>query len=441
MKGLFYKMPVAVQRKMGWRLRDLQTWSGRRNQRALFEQFNRLSPEGKKKWVFDQVRVVALFAQRNNPFYNRYYREKGFDAADMRSFEDLKEIPVVTKELLRAAGDEWLQPLPGQLFGNTGGTSGNPLKFCLSRTQGIRERFYMSQIWSRIGCSFKHTRAVFRGLNLGNRSWVYNPEADAYFINMYRSLDETAGEIEAFFSTQRVEYLHGYPSTIYAFASNCLREENMGLQQNVRRHLRGVLLGSEYPAPQYREVIEKAFSVPTISWYGHSEKVILAAENGLPFTYEPFHSYGFCEAVPFEDGNMHLVGTCYDNMASPFIRYDTGDSIEPEQIENGLLASFRVENGRLGEFVIDQNNHPVSLTAFVFGRHHKVFEHAEFIQISQDRPGHALLHVTTRHPIPAEQLTQWFDLTNVDMKFDIKCREQPVRTRQGKIPLLILKNN
>jgi phenylacetate-CoA ligase len=201
--------------------------------------------------------------------------------------------------------------------------------------------------------------------------------------------------------------------------------------------LKGILLGSEYPAPPYRSVIEKAFPVPTISWYGHSEMTVLAGENGTPLVYEPFHSYGFCEAVPSPDGQMHLVGTCYDNFASPFIRYDTGDSIAPEQVENGLLASFRIQNGRLGEFVLDQTGHPVSLTALIFGRHHKAFESAEFIQISQDRPGHAILHVTTRTLGTADQMMKRFDLGNINMTFDIECREQPVRTERGKIPLLI----
>lgn len=437
LKNIFFKLPSKIQRVLGWRMRNLQTLSPRLCHRASFRKFGQFSTEEKKQWIFEQTRSITLHAQLNNPFYSWYYKEAGFDSATLRGFKDLKQIPIVTKEILRSSKKKWLQPKPGQDFGNTGGTSGSPLIFCMTKDQKNRESFYMSQIWQRIGCSPKHTRAVFRGRNLGNAPWTFYPPADAFFINTYRPLDEIASEINYFFNTHRVEFLHGYPSLLYYFANKCLKSEYKNLRQSVNRHLKGILLGSEYPAPHYREVIKKAFPVPSISWYGHSEMAVLAAENGSPYLYEPMHSYGFCEGVPLADGDTHLVGTSYDNWNSPFIRYDIGDSIEPIRVDEDLLFSFRIKNGRLGEFILDRTGHQISLTSLIFGRHHKAFENVEFIQISQDVPGHAVLHVTNRKPVSAKQVAEWFDLSNINMDFDINCREKPVRTERGKIPLLI----
>ena len=339
---------------------------------------------------------------------------------------------------MRAAGGAWLRPDATTPVGNTGGTSGSPLQFCSSREQGVRERFYMARVWARVGCTPCGVRAVFRGVNLGQAPWVYQPQDAAFFVNTYRSYAGTARELETLFTRRRVAFLHGYPSSIYQFALYCLREEAAPLRRAVVRHLKGILLGSEYPAPPYRHVIETAFPVPSVSWYGHSEKVVLAAERGTPGVYEPFQSYGHAEAVPAPGGGFHLVGTSFDNYHSPFIRYDTGDGITPEQVEAGLLRSFRIRDGRLGEFILDHAGHPVSLTALIFGRHHAAFARGEFIQVSQDRPGHAVLHVTCRPGGAAdEDLRGWFDLSNVAMTFDVVRRSSPWRTPGGKVPLLI----
>jgi len=136
------------------------------------------------------------------------------------------------------------------------------------------------------------------------------------------------------------------------------------------------------------------------------------------------------------DVRTHLVGTNYENRLSPFIRYDTGDVIEPVSIVDGILESFRIQEGRLGEFIFDANNHPVSLTALIFGRHHNVFETADFIQISQDKPGKATLYVTSLnadYSLAADS----FDFTNVNISFNVKFRDNPYKTNLGKIPLLI----
>ena len=136
------------------------------------------------------------------------------------------------------------------------------------------------------------------------------------------------------------------------------------------------------------------------------------------------------------DGRTHLVGTNYENRLSPFIRYDTGDGIKPVNFADRILESFRIAEARLGEFILDSSNNPVSLTALIFGRHHKIFEVADFIQISQDKPGMAILHVTAPG-FEYSQVDELFDLKNVNISFNVKFREGPYKTKLGKTPLLI----
>src|SRR5690606_33596347 len=140
--------------------------------------------------------------------------------------------------------------------------------------------------------------------------------------------------------------------------------------------------GSELPSPLLRETVEKLLGCSSVSWYGHTERAILAYEKEGSATYYPFFTYGFAEAL--DEGR--LVCTSYYNRASPLIRYDTGDRVDPV-VNDGLLDKFKISNGREGDFIIDKLGNKIFLTGLIFGRHHELFESARHIQIYQPATG------------------------------------------------------
>jgi phenylacetate-CoA ligase len=81
----------------------------------------------------------------------------------------------------------------------------------------------------------------------------------------------------------------------------------------------------------------------------------------------------------------------------------------------------------------------ISLTALIFGRHHRVFEIADYVQIRQHYAGKAVIVVSiSGDQRPSKhRLASLFDLAHVNISFDLEIREQPIRTKSGKTPLLI----
>ena len=77
------------------------------------------------------------------------------------------------------------------------------------------------------------------------------------------------------------------------------------------------------------------------------------------------------------------------------------------------------------------------LTALIFGCHHKAFDVADYIQIGQTEPGKATLYVTMKDGRVQGDLGRMFDLTNVDIDFEFKVVEKPVRTAMGKLKLRV----
>ncbi len=400
--------------------------------------YQRMTSTEQQEYVLARMRSIVEHAYRNNALYRAFYHENGFTPDQLEHFGDIKRIPIVSKALLRQYPlEERSVPQSGRMLINTGGTSGEPLHFYLDRNSFAREWGHMHYIWSRLGYDRHCTKLTFRGKNLCDCPLKYNPVHNEYLANAYCHPSEVANAISSVLSRSQISFIHGYPSLIYDFARFC-EEEAPSLVTRLNSSLRGILLASEYPAPVYRETIESVFEAPTISWYGHSEAAVLAFEASAKYRYEPLMTYGYAEAVADESGRYHLVATSYHNMVSPFIRYDTGDIIDPKW-DNQMLDSFRISEGRVGEFIVDKKGRRISLTALIFGRHHKIFELARFVQVRQTEPGKATIVISFPQGIHSEQITiaQGFDLSGVAVDFDFEIRTEPYVTSGGKVPLLV----
>lgn len=405
------------------------------------ESFETLEPERKKDWIFERMKRLVAHAGTNVPFYTNFYREAGFSTDELRDYGDIQRIPIVTKaDFLRFPLQERIQPCIRASVSNTGGTSGQTLSFMVEPHLRDKEWAYMHRIWKRREYGAGCLKLRFRGANLGEDLLRYNPGEGEFLVNTYLDHARTCAAIEMLIRRHPIRYLHGYPSAIYGFACYCRDHLPERLMKPLQKSLRGILLGSEFPSPAYRDVIDDVFGPISLSWYGHSEMAVLAGENGHPYVYEPFQSYGHVEAVTSRQGDSkRLVATNYDGFASPFIRYDTGDLIEPVDTEEGLLRSFRIAEGRVGDFVLDAKGHQVSLTALIFGRHHQIFNTLKYVQVAQRKPGEVLIiaTVTDDSSRPAENFWQDFDSSGVDISFDVKFVPSPYRSPAGKVPLKV----
>lgn len=96
-----------------------------------------------------------------------------------------------------------------------------------------------------------------------------------------------------------------------------------------------------------------------------------------------------------------------------------------------------LKEGCSGAFIEDKHGKKIPLTALIFGRHHKAFDVADYIQIGQTEPGKATLYVTMKEGRRQGDLEKLFDLTNVDIDFEFKVVEKPVRTAMGKLKLRV----
>jgi phenylacetate-CoA ligase len=403
--------------------------------------FKILSGAAKKQWIFEKTLSLVKHAENKVEFYRQFYVAAGFSSDELKGYEDLSLIPIITKADLKEYSLEGRSALAIQaLNSNTGGTTGQPLSFRIEKSLRDKEWAYIYYMWQRRGWRAGFLKLRFGGTNLGNRPFQYVPTEGEFLVNTYMGQDEICQVLVTLLKRFPIHYLHGYPSALGAFARHASEHYQDDLVIPIRKHLRGILLGSEFPTPCYRDIIEETFGHKTISWYGHSEKAVLAGEKDEPYVYHPFQSYGWVEAIENSGStSRRLIGTNFHGYACPFIRYDTGDTVNLVQENDGLLESFRIAEGRIGDMVKDAEGNEISLTALIFGRHHSVFADVQHIQVAQLTPGKVLLLASGLPDVPERRQRFWagFDTSGVDIDFEVKFLDEPVRTPVGKVALKV----
>ena len=303
-------------------------------------------------FVIEQFSQIFEYAKNNFPFYQELYRKTGVLDLKIQSLEDIIKIPIITKEDIRNNIDQF----KGSMLLNTGGTSGEPFRFYVDKYAFGREWAHMHTIWEKKGYQYTDLKITLRGRDLGEKTFQYNPVHNEFIINTYKNIAEVKDNIIQLFSKYEIKYIHGYPSAVYNFLQELDMVISLDEKNIITKNLISCFLGSEFPMPHITCFLESKWGLDYISWYGHSEMCILAYDETKQNDYKPFYTYGYTEVV-----NKKLIGTSYHNFDMPLIRYDTGDLVEPYYLENGLLDSFKITEGRNGDFILDVNHKRIPL--------------------------------------------------------------------------------
>lgn len=400
--------------------------------------YTNLSDKERQDFIFKRVHAITEYAIANIPFYKDYYRKHNFDISQLKTFDDIQRIPIINKHDLLEYPIELRSNMDAPKFlVNTGGSSGYTLSFYVQPSSIGNEKAHIHTMWSQIGYKPSDLRLYIAGRSAVKNGVDYEFARHTISIDMYKPFEETAPLLIKKIKHHPCYYLLGYPSVLSEFAEYC--KTNQVLLNLLKSHLRGALLSSEFPYPVYRNPIENIFKIKTKSFYGHTERCVMAYETDEKFNFIPFQTYGYAEAIPNDNNHYDLIGTSYYNQASPLIRYNTKDIIDNPCIKNGILTSFNIFEGRSGQFILDKSGKKISLTGLMMGRHHPIFNYCSHIQIAQEKKGEATILYVPKQDGSIKNIEKLFDSSNVDITFDFKKIDKPIRTISGKVNLLVTK--
>ncbi len=393
----------------------------------MVQYYENASTDEKHQYLIERLDSIVKHAQTNIPFYQTLY---GKAVIQIKSVSDFECLPIITKLQVR----EYTKETKGTMLVNSGGSSGEPLSFYVDSAAWAREWAHMHYIWKITGYKQTDLMITMLGKNIGNIPYKYNAVHNEFRLNPYINANSIVPEILRLFKHYPVKFFQGYPSTIYNFFKELEPVLNDKEKSMISKSIQSCFFSSELPLPYMVDYLKKVWNLNCISWYGHSEMCVLGYESNNNGIYKPFVTYGYAEEC---DGT--LIGTSFHNYDMPLIRYSTDDLIESTKNKFGIVESFKITSGREGDYIEDNEGKKIPLTSFIFGRHHKIFEIADFLQVSQIEKGKATIYVIFKNEpsMSIALVASYFDLSNIKIDFDFLFLREPIRTQRGKLKLRI----
>lgn len=417
---------------------------------ARFPEFRQLASEV-EGWSTDQVaeyqlrqlRLCLTHAAQYSSFYAKRFAEAGFDPRHMSSPADITACPQLTKTDLAQHLDEIVctqPPRKARLYITTGGSTGTPVGFYLQKgVSRPKEQAFLEAQWRRAGYSEGARVAVIRGQVIspsgqgriahydGTRGWL--------MLSSYHMTEDRLSDYLDAISAFQPEVLHAYPS-----AALQLVELLQRTGQRWPTKLRCMLAGSERVTQPQKRVLEEAFACRVYTWYGHSERAVLAGEGRVSGSLYFWPTYGYVEFGPPDDNGLcEIIGTSFHNMAMPLVRYRTGDFARlhdasvhgPKELD---WPAVRTVDGREQEYLVTATGRKISLTAF--NMHDRSFDGLYAVQFFQDKPGYAELRYIAGSHFDYGRLPQIESLVarklGDDMRFALKEVNSIEKTGRGK---------
>lgn len=334
--------------------------------------------------------------------------------AQLDPFAVLSQLPVMSKELIKQGGDRYLSASGSRsarqrMF--TGGSTSVPMGFYLHRgVTRAKEWAAIQTLNTWTGVDGDGVVLAMRGRSVrgagknGGRLGMYEPIKKHLILSCDHLEPQHMHRYVQALEQWRPRFVHAFPSALYPLLVWLKAQGRASLLADVK----GVLLTSESVFEHHLAEFRSFFDCPVIVQYGHSERLLFAHTLANDARYHFWPHYGHMELLDVDGlpvtraGQVgELVGTSFDNLVMPFVRYRTGDyavlAQGPATGWEGFPVCERIE-GRVQEFVVCSDHRLVSITT-LGAAHFEDLERCLRIQFEQFVPGQLILRVVPLQPL------------------------------------------
>ncbi len=289
--------------------------------------------EAVQAMVLAKLRVALDYARSSNGYYSGLFASAGFDPLMMTDLRGIGVLPITTKDDVRGHRADFVACESRDLHRvetRTGGSTGQPLKFSMSRDDHLRSVGVQLAGWYLCGYALGDRMAVFGGASLVKRGvvpWRVSPSDLALNRRQFSAvvMDDThIAQYWDYIARWRPAYIRGYPVALGEFCRH--------RPQDYAGHYkpRAVLTTSEMLTESDRHTIEKTLGAPVFDGWGLNDGGASAYECTAHAGMHVDMTRAYVETVdetgqPVWDAPGHIVVTSLTNRAFPFVRYDTGD--------------------------------------------------------------------------------------------------------------------
>lgn len=351
-----------------------KTYSGREYFKALrYQKFLENSQYWERERIEGfrniQFRRLVSHCYANVPYYRNYMRKNSLKISDFRTVEDIKKLPILSKELLnRNFNDLKAENYDKNAikYEATGGTTGTPTR--IGRDKSIE---YISDANNR---RFWKYAGFVPGMNLttmwGNeydllklktgRGKIKRMMENVNTLNCFDLTEEKIRVYTENIQRNKPEIIRGYASAICFYVNYCKK-----VDIHFNNHPKSIILTSDKILKKQKDEIADFFGSDVYEEYGCQEFSLLAhecsAHKGLHLAEELFIFELYNKRIYSRDfiARGEVIVTPLFNFAIPLLRYKLGDeiSVSDENCACGRqLKLVKEVNGRISDFVVTKSD-------------------------------------------------------------------------------------
>ena len=237
------------------------------------DEIETMSREDIDALVEERIKYTVEYAYKYSPFYKKWFKENRINISDIKSHEDLRELPIITSKTLREK-----QPPETKNFEfkcvdwdeiytihETSGTSGMPKSFFLTWDDWNRyaEKYARSFVSQGFGRGDRVVVCASYGMNVGANTMTLAAQKIGMAIIPEGKCTFPVRIIKNYQPT-------GIVGSIFKFLHLVKRMEAEGIppQESSIKHL---IAGGESFAEESRAYLEEIWGVPVYNTYGSTE--------------------------------------------------------------------------------------------------------------------------------------------------------------------------
>jgi phenylacetate-CoA ligase len=370
---------------------------------AQLEKSQYWSAERLRDHQWTSLKKLVEYAFQNCPYYTRKYRAAGVSPADLRTPDDVKILPTITKEEIQEHREELVSKhaIKDRLIADmTGGSTGSPLRFYYDH----------DRLDSRAAATVRHNR--WAGWDIGDRAAILwgaprdtkgsqktRDRIRSWILERRIILDASSLDEEAMFEFAR-KLVRYKPKILLAYANTlALFARYLDDKKITTIAPRGIVCSAEVLTAENRTVIERVFNSRVYNRYGSREFAVIASEcsshSRMHINAENLLVEVLVDGMPTIERAGEIVVTDIKNFAMPMIRYRTRDigimKKDACTCSRGLPL-LDLSGGRETDFVIASNGKKVSgivIATYVITNIPGIRQ----IQFVQDEPGAVTIHL------------------------------------------------
>jgi phenylacetate-CoA ligase len=319
-------------------------------------------------WQNERLQALVKHAYEHTIYYKELFDKFGLKPSDIQCAEDLKKLPIITKEIAVANYDK-IVPDNIQSFPHrkrkTGGTSGEPMHYLMDENNWGYTSAAKLHAWMTTSYQYGDKFVAMGSASLFAKKpslprRIYDKIRREYPLNTVNLTDELCEKYIDFLKKNHIKYIYGYAGSIYVFTSY-VAKHNVDLTQ-----IEAVYTTSENLTDDYRALIEKTYQCQVMDCYGAND----AGMNAYEINRGHYHvGYNVvCEIInPIAENTGTVLTTNLLNYTFPLLRYQFGDEAElcPEGEYKGYNGqSLRRVLGRTSDIMRLENGHNMTATGF-----------------------------------------------------------------------------